>query len=333
MGDYVERVIVGGTDTTDSSGVVMTSPDGITWTEVDPWSGTAAQVSVAGDTYFVATAAAGASPNYAYSTDGDNWTDDSSPPVMACVAWTGTYFVNLASNASYRATDPAGPWSGPTATGSGSGNVGRRLVYRDGLLVGAIASTATQPSIVVSSDEGASWTAIDATPSVNQFGGSPWVLFDMDYGAGLYVATVARPRSNLDRWIITSPDGVTWATISTGIDDQFPYCIRWGNGQFVALGITNSSPAAKTWTSPDGINWTAHTPIGLPASGVFSSSELTFWKGRFLWINPLMGTIYSSTDGITWTTATFANRDWHSINAGLARPLSGIYRDGRVHAS
>ena len=77
------------------------------------------------------------------------------------------------------------------------------------MLVGAIASTATQPSIVVSSNEGASWTAINATPGTSPFSGTPWTLFDMDYGNGKFVAVVARPNSNLDRWVITSPDGVT----------------------------------------------------------------------------------------------------------------------------
>jgi len=319
------RVVVAGANTATSQGVVMTSPDGVNWTEVPSWTGAASQVSVAGDAYFVATAAAFSHPNYSYSLDGDNWTSTSSPPDMACVAWTGNYYVNLASNVSYRATAPSGTWAGPTGTGSGSGKVGRRLIYRDGLLVGAIASTATQPSIVVSSNEGASWTAINATPGTSPSSGTPWTLFDMDYGNGKFVAVVARPNSNLDRWVITSPDGVTWTTISTGINDQFPYCIRYGNGKFVALGLPNVG-TTRTYTSPDGINWTMHTPTGLPTSSIFSVSQMTFWAGRWIWVNPLMNAIYSSTDGINWSGTSFANRDWRGISAGVATNFTGTTR-------
>lgn len=306
------RIIVAGLKASDSSPRVMTSPDAVTWTEHPSWPGSAASdVSVAGDAYFVATSAAGSNPNYAYSLDGDNWTLDSSPPVMACVAWTGNYFVNLASNNSYRTTTPGGTWSGPTGTGSGSGLVGRRLLYQGGLLIGAIQTGDTtspgQPPIVYSSDEGASWSTVSGR-----------LLYDMDFGAGLFVSTRFRPAANLDQWIQTSPDGITWTPISTGINNQFPYCVRYGNGQFVALG-NNASGVCTTWTSPDGVTWTAQSPTGLPGSGVFSTSEMAFWNGRWVWINPLSGTIYSSTDGISWSGAVFSDRDWRGLAAGQAR--------------
>jgi hypothetical protein len=307
------------------SAIVMTSPDGLTWTEVPSWPGSSAsEVSVAGNTYFVATAAAATADNYAYSTDGDNWTLESSSPTMSCVAWTGTYFVNLASNVSYRATDRAGTWSGPTSTGSSSGQVGRRLIYNAGLLVGAIQAGASQPSIVTSTDEGASWTAIDSA--------DPLRLYDMDYGAGRYVAVIFRPGSNLDQWVATSTDGTTWTRVSTGTNNEFPYCVRYGNGQFVALGINNSSQT-RTYTSTDGLSWTVNTPTGLPTSTIFSNSEMVFWKGRWIWVNPLMNSIYTSTDGVNWSGTAFADRDWRGLGAGVACLRFGIYRDGRVHLS
>ena len=308
--ECVERVIVAGINTASGGPAVVTSEDGVTWNEVVGFPGaSASQVSVAGDTYFVATAAAGSNPNYSYSFDGDSWTADASSPVMACVAWTGNYFVNLASNVSYRATTADGPWVDSVATGSGSGNVGRRLIYNAGLLVGAIQAGASQPSIVTSANEGLSWTARDS--------GDPLHLYDMDYGAGRYVAVILRPGSNLDQWVATSTDGTTWTRVSTGANNEFPYCVRYGNGQFVALGIPNVG-TTKTYTSPDGINWTMHTPTGLPTSSIFSNSQMTFWAGRWIWVNPLMNAIYTSTDGINWGGTSFPNRDWRGVAAGVA---------------
>lgn len=314
MGDYVDRVIVAGVNTITNAPVVMTSPDAITWTAVSSWPGSAAsQVSVAGDTFFVATAGGGASPNYAYSTDGDNWTLETSPPVMACVAWTGTRFVNVATNVSYRATSAAGSWSGPTNTGSLSGQVGRRLIARPGILVGALQNGTpnnTQPPIIYSTDDGASWSTVSGA-----------YTYDLDYGAGRYVAAVQRASPNLDQWIRTSTDGVSWSMVSTGINNPIPYTVRYGNGMFVAVGTNGlGPPATRTMTSTDGLSWTVHTPTGLPTSGLFATAQLAFWKGRFIFVNPTSGTIYSSTDGVAWSGTTFTNRDWRGVAAGVARP-------------
>jgi hypothetical protein len=238
--ECVERVIVAGINTASGGPAVVTSEDGVTWNEVVGFPGaSASQVSVAGGAFFIQTAAEYTANNYAYSYDGDYWQLGSADAGAFCVARTDNYFVSLNSNASARSSTPPGPWGTNVGTGSGSGHVGRRLIHRSGRLVGAINFTATQPSIVVSDDEGATWTAVNATPGTGSSGTEPWVLSDMDYGAGRYVATVARPSAFLDRWIITSTNGLTWTTVSTGIPDQFPVAIRYGNGQFVAVGTPN----------------------------------------------------------------------------------------------
>lgn len=291
--ECVERVIVAGINTASGGPAVVTSEDGVTWNEVVGFPGAgASQVSVAGGAFFIQTAAEYTANNYAYSYDGDYWQLGSAGAGAFCVARTDNYFVSLNSNVSVRSSTPPGPWGTNVGTGSGSGYVGRRLIHRSGRLVGAINFTATQPSIVVSDDEGATWTAVNATPGTGSSGTEPWVLFDMDYGAGRYVATVARPSAFLDRWIITSTNGLTWTTVSTGIPDQFPVAIRYGNGQFVAVGTPNSGPPERTYTSPDGLNWTMHTPTACPAAG---SSRTPGWPS---------GTAAGSSCSRSTTTST-----------------------------
>ena len=317
--ECVERVIVAGINTASGGPAVVTSEDGVTWNEVVGFpGGTASQVSVAGGAFFIQTAPGYTANNYAYSYDGDYWQLGSADAGAFCVARTDNYFVSLNSNVSVRSSTPPGPWGTNVGTGSGSGNVGRRLIHRSGRLVGAINFTATQPSIVVSDDEGATWTAVNATPGTGSSGTEPWVLFDMDYGAGRYVATVARPSAFLDRWIITSTNGLTWTTVSTGIPDQFPVAIRYGNGQFVAVGTPNWPLSGRTYTSPDGLNWTMHTPTGLPGGGFFQNAGLAFWNGRWIYVQPLDNNIYTSTDGINWGGTSFPNRDWRGVAAGVA---------------
>lgn len=315
---YVDRCIVAGSVTSTGNPVVMTSPDGLTWTEVASWPGAqAANVNIVDDTYFVVTAAPSSLNNYAWSTDGDNWTLDTAPPALITVAYTGTHFVTLTATNSYRTTTRDGTWAGPTSTGT-SGGSPRRLHFRGGLLVGCLA-TSTDSPLVYSSDNGASWTEVDPIPGRQ--------VYDLDYGAGRYIAGTRSTSSTDDDWIITSTNGTSWSTVATGTDDHTCYAVRYGNGRFVGIGADGSGPPqVRTFTSTNGTTWTVNTPTGLPATGGFSTSQLAFWNGRFIWISNTNGTIYTSTDGVTWSGQTFTDRTWAGVAAGVARPVGGWFR-------
>jgi hypothetical protein len=326
---YTNLIVVAGINTATNTPVVMTSPDAVTWTPVSSWpGGIANRVSVTGDTYFVETAAANTANNYAWSNDGATWTLGTMTPAAACIEWAGTYYVDLASNVSYRSTTPGGSWTGPTTTGNGSGQVGRRLINRNGLLVGAF-QTGTQPPIVYSTDEGATWSTVSGRPA-----------YDMDYGAGRYVIGTSPTNSSSTDWIRTSTDGTSWSYVTTGVGaGHYVASLRYGNGLFVGIGANAAGPpGVRTFTSTDGLSWSVHTPTGLPSTGFYSTSKMAFWNGRFIWI--IGGgavtpgdeaKIYSSTDGVTWTSTSFTNRDWRGVAAGQARPRGGTRVDGAVH--
>lgn len=317
----VERVIVAGIEVSTGDPIVMTSPDGSTWTEVPTWPGGAAdEVSVAGNTYFVATAAASTADNYAYSIDGDNWTLDSSTPVMQAVAWTGTEFVNVQSTAAYVAPAADGPWTGAYATGTS--NTMRRLMYRDGVLVGVgTGGGSGQPPIIWSSDAAVTWSTYTPTNNVG--------VGDVDYGAGRFVAVRPRFGASASDSVITSTDGTSWSLVTTGVNDHGWYTVRYGNGTFVAVGINNAFQT-RVMTSASGTSgWSVSTPSGL-LSSVTSVCHLAFWNGLFILVNQGSGSIYTSSDGVNWTATAFTDRDWRGVAAGTACG-GGIYVDGAVH--
>jgi hypothetical protein len=124
--------------------------------------------------------------------------------------------------------------------------------------------------------------------------------------------------------ILTSPDGITWTTRTSG-GSGYLASVTYGNNRFVAVGDPGtilSSIDGRNWTtsnvagslsgvaygnnqfvvvgdviltSPDGNTWT--TRISLTNSPL---SAVTYGVGRFVAVGP-SGTILSSEDGMTWT--------------------------------
>lgn len=307
------RAIVAGFDTTDGSPVVMTSADMVAWTEVASWPGAGANhVSVAGDTYFVATGTAFTADNYAFSFDGDTWTLGTAHPVVINVAWTGSQFVVVADNGagSYRASTPDGPWTGPAATGT-SGNP-RALVHSNGVLVGAVFTAGAVDPIFFSTDSGASWSTWD--PPTDRFG-----VFDLAFGGGMFVAVRGPTSNGASDTVLRSVDGMSWSVVNTGYADTFPYRVAFGGGLFVSVGVDNAGNT-RTFTSVDGASWSQHVPTGLFPTGLSPTHGLAFWRGLFGLVNPTNGAIYTSPDGVSWSPHVFPDRDWRGIAAGVAAP-------------
>lgn len=311
-GKYTQLAIVAGFNTTTLAPVVMTSPDLVNWTTVASWPGGAAdQVSVAGDTYWVITATEFAGNNYAYSFDGANWTLGSTSPSLQSVAWTGTNYVAVRESGATAYTTPIAStaWGGAVSTGT-SGTFRQVASDRNGTVVGVLTTGSGQPPIFYSTDDGASWST--HTPANNTFG-----ALGVAYGAAGFVVVRARFSGGSDS-VIVSASGTSWTTVTTGHVNHAWYRVAYGGGKYLAIGINNSSQT-RTMSSTDGTTWTLHTPSGLPA-GVSQAGVLTWWAGLFAFVPTSSGTIYTSSDGITWTGTTFANRDWRGIAAGLARP-------------
>ncbi|MFH0856809.1 MAG: hypothetical protein V1860_02835 [bacterium] len=122
------------------------------------------------------------------------------------------------------------------------------------------------------------------------------------YGNGLFVS--------VDHQVImTSPDGVNWATIRNDAEpDSYWKSVTYGNGLFVAVADTG---VKLVMTSPDGINWTLR-------NGAIDKQWESVTYGNGLFVAVAYQGIMTSPDGINWTSRNGAGADyyWRSLTYG-----------------
>jgi hypothetical protein len=145
-----------------------------------------------------------------------------------------------------------------------------------------------------------------------------WILNDIDFGGGIYVAvggSDAFPQSPL---ILTSHDGVVWtvrmnaAADSTSLGD-----VCFGNGLFVAVGgaFVGGAVQPRILTSTNGLQWTQR-PSG--ASGGLAG--IAWGGGRFVGVGE-NGVVVTSPDGLNWTSGSIGSASYfHDVTYG-----NGLY--------
>lgn len=185
--------------------------------------------------------------------------------------------------------------------------------------------------------------------------GSLSSVFGTDNVAGLtYNGTVFVAVSNLGK-VATSSDGVTWTLRSVPTQANFTTGVfaAFVNGLFFVGGSGNST--SRLYSSPDGITWTERTLafgasnvavtgiaysgtryVAVAALGYRSYSDnLTAWtaagqapsdargvafgSGTFVHTVASTAEVFTSTDGITWTSRTLPGICGDSIAFGAGR--------------
>ena len=128
-----------------------------------------------------------------------------------------------------------------------------------------------------------------------------------------YVA-VSR-QSQIAAWSI---DGVSWTSSSIGEGGDWNG-IAYGNGRFVVISESDSSSTSRAVTTDGAVTWS----VGSVSTGAVA---IAYGLGRFVIVEGnFSNSVASSTDGITWTTATLpANVDstennWRDIAFGNGR--------------
>ncbi|MGA0920411.1 MAG: hypothetical protein ACO3SD_06835, partial [Gemmatimonadaceae bacterium] len=319
LGGGVDIVYGSGRWVAVSSGQVMYSSDGITWTglAVHP-TGWRAVIydGPAGQKQFVAVSSSGTDTDAVMtSPDGINWTLRTVPQV--------------------------GQWRG-LAYGGPAG----QEVY--------VAVSSTGARKVMTSPDGITWTTQDATSDPPTYlNSSLWwsITYGGPEGSRLFVATSVQGTR-----IMTSPDGITWTARTAPNANRLNH-VDWDNNQFVAVASTGTGNRATT--SPDGITWTSRTTpadvdwVGLAyGNGVWVATAATGTGNRIMtssdggetwmlrtypadnqWYNVEFANglfvavatngqdrVMTSPDGITWTIrATTANRNWQGVAYGNGR--------------
>lgn len=140
-------------------------------------------------------------------------------------------------------------------------------------------------------------------------------LNDIVWSGSQYVAVGSRNT------VLTSPDGITWTSRSTGAPLDFwnaPYDlfgVAWSGTRFVAVGMDSYGFNGIILTSPDGVTWT--TQVSGPSSGnpttttnPYTLVKVIWASGRFVAVgtnsNGSSGAILTSADGLSWTPQTLS---------------------------
>ncbi len=290
---------------TNQYGAIMTSPDGVTWTERG--SGTTSQLNGVcyGNNQFVAVGTGyfpgggGDSTTIVTSPDGITWnrrpSETTSGPLLAIV-YGGSQFVAVGFPGSVVTSSDGLTW-----TSRGSGAIGLTGHTLSGIAFANNQFIAPGPnwppqsrSTFIMSSDGLTWT--------NHPSGLTNALSAIAYGNNLYVAVGGGwdPTTGAEYGaILTSPDGLVWTARPSGTTN-FLSAIAFGNNQFVAVGGGNGlsdSTGNAVVTSSDGVTWTRRTSgISVPLNGIaYGQNQFVAVGGGY------PGTILTSPDGANWT--------------------------------
>lgn len=258
------------------AGVLMTSPDGIAWTNH-------------GNVF---------APTFATGITGIMGADDSNPTFVVGVP-------DFLINGVYRSTDGTS-WVHAPNPFDGEDKAGAATAYSPALgmwIAASITGTGSPNPIIMSSvDDGSTWTLQstpwDATSGSLDNNGACW-----SPSLGLFVVTGDLPGKT----ILTSPDGVVWTNQaavpsgwSTGGQTRSVY---WSDAlnMLVAVGYTDTNDHS-IMVSSDGITWT-NVPNDPLAPGTFNEADCAIDAGGVLYVggqNNGSPTVFATADASAW---------------------------------
>jgi hypothetical protein len=316
------------------TGLVLTSPDSINWTEREgsPNLETMTGAAYGNDTFLVADYYG----RFMTSSDGISWTyryqpyDESMSHIYG-VTYGNGIFIAVGGKGSYGAvqkstdginwtqgtSDTQTPLTVPylysAAYGNGqfvvAGISGTVLTSPDGTTWTERTSGTTDSLLgviygngkfVAVGSSGAVLTSSDGVNWIVQSSAPTCHLNEIAYGDGIYTAV------GNGGTILTSPDGLTWTARKAGTTVDL-YGVTYGNGTFVVVGLHGI-----IITSSDGINWIVRS-CGISAvdnlTGITSGNGVAVTVGR-------SGTIATSSDGANWIVRNYGTLSLNEITYG-----------------
>jgi len=277
---------------------------GEVWSTIDTTSLTVVGSGLAyGDGVFVGVnCATGMGNEFLVSSDGSTWmeTGTATDICMAAVTYGDGKFVAVSryDRHIHVSSDGGLNWTAidPTVAHAAEWTA---ITYGGGRFVAVSYSPGRK---VLTSLDAVTWTAIDADVASSTIDQTQWR--DVAYGNGRFVAVSHFGRS------MSSLDGVTW-TVTTGLPVG-AYDVAFGNGTFVAV---SNAGASRVMTSTDGVNWTAPSLSGAPATSAWNDITWDPTDGRFVAVGT--AAVMTSPDGEVWFTRSVpAANTWQAVIAG-----------------
>lgn len=237
------------------------------------------------------------------STDGRSWSTAGVTGVQAndwtSIAYGNNTFVAVAFDQSVMTSSNGLTWTTVAATGIPSQLGVEGITFGNGRFV-AVGQQGTAANRAMTSTDGVNWTA-------GTIHGPSATWRSVTYGSGVFAAT-GFDSTTSDSVIITSPDGLSWASASAAVGiNKFAWSITHGANRFVAVtaGQDNTS---QVMTSTNASSW-----------ALAQSSQASQWRaigyGDGLFVAAGKNAIMTSPDGTSWTTQNnpAANSQWRSL--------------------
>ena len=252
---------------------LMTSPDGVNWTNREPVPAGTCQSVCYGKGMFVSVCSAGTF-RVIISYDGINWEgiptlagtggEQTTDGTWSSVCYGKDKFVAVSS----ATTTTAGTLNTMTSED------GENWTSRDVLALRGFKSVCyskNQELFVAVGTAGAVMTSKDGISWIQRTAGEANVWNSVCYAEDkqLFVA-VSQAGTNR---IMTSPNGITWTARAAPQANAWQ-SVCYGNGMFVAVSTAGTN---RVITSPNGITWTLRT-----ASAATSWAGIGYGEGRFV---------------------------------------------------
>ena len=294
--------------------LVMTSPDGITWTLRDAASYPAFgwQSVTFGNGLFVAVSYFGGVNGIMTSPDGITWTSQTNPVDVGWISVTygAGRFVAVALDVAGPTTRAMYSLDGITWVSSPSLATADwvSVTYGNGLFV------AVGTNVVATSNDAITWTSRTAPNGT-------WT--GVAYGEGLFVAVGSTGANRA----MSSPDGVTW-TARTATGNNYWRSVTFGYDRFVA--VSQSGTGDLVMISYNGIDWLSRSAVSGPIW-----INVTYGAGLFVAVGSQVSAgdeIMTSYAVTVWASGVYSDpgdpgSQWIML---VGNTSVGFYVNGRV---
>lgn len=180
-------------------------------------------------------------------------------------------------------------------------------------------------SEVMTSPDGVTWTTRAASASAHHWQSVCWAR-----AIGLFVAVSLSSDGTINNRVMTSPDGINWTsrTAATNTDWQ---SVCWSPDLALLVAVSTSGAGNRVMTSPDGINWTTRTSaadndwravIWVPVFGIFIAVAST---GTHAETSPdgITWTLRSTAANVNW---------WNLAWSPSLQRAASLAEGGATHA-